>query len=120
MSIKQYDKLVRLHIPEIIRDKGNKPITYSIQLKAPGTLPYLKKKISEEVEELLKAKSRDQIIEEAADVLEIIMTYVGSKGVSPEELVSVAVAKNIKCGPFIDKDETMTVLDSVENNDRDL
>ena len=67
--LKIYNKLVRDNIPEIIINDGCKPITriltdeeYKRELEA---------KLLEEYQEVLKAKTANERIEELADMLEI-------------------------------------------------
>jgi len=99
----RYNKLVRDKIPEIIKGKGETPIThiaddqeYKIRLK---------EKLQEEVAEFLK----DSNAEELADILEVIYALGDNIGVSKEELERIRLKKAEKRGGFKEKiilDET--------------
>ena len=99
----KYNKLVRDKIPEIIKGKGETPIThiaddeeYKIKLK---------EKLIEEIEEFLKESNA----EELADILEVIYAIRDNMGVSTEELEKIRVEKAEKRGGFNKKiilDET--------------
>lgn len=66
MGIKRYNKLVRDHIPRIIRARGLRPVIHTVRSIEYGTR--LADKPQEEVKEYLK--SRDP--EELADILEVV------------------------------------------------
>lgn len=99
------NKLVRDLIPQIISNKGQKPIT-----KVLNEEEYIKEldiKLKEELEEYLA----DDNCEELADMLEVIYAIAKSKGVSQSELESIRVKKFEERGGFDDK----IYLISVEN-----
>lgn len=65
-----YNKLVRDKIPEIINASGKKAnIKY---LKGKKYKEALKNKLVEEVNEFLKAKTKEELLEEFADILEVL------------------------------------------------
>jgi predicted house-cleaning noncanonical NTP pyrophosphatase (MazG superfamily) len=91
------NKLVRDLIPQIISNKGQKPIT-----KVLNEEEYIKEldiKLKEELEEYLA----DDNCEELADMLEVIYAIAKSKGVSQSELESIRVKKFEERGGFDDK-----------------
>ena len=67
---KMYNKLVRDKIPQIIREDGKSCICH--EASGPTLKSYAKKKLIEEVNEFLQ----DPCVEEAADVMEISISYV--------------------------------------------
>ena len=69
--IKEYNKLVRDKIPEIVKAAGEKPIT-TILLDDKAYSEALKEKMREEIEELIKAKEPAKIVEELIDIQELI------------------------------------------------
>ncbi len=99
----KHNKLVRDKIPEIIKQKGNVPITH-----IAGDEEYwekLKKKLREEVNEFLKESSK----EELADILEVVYAICDFMNVDREELESLRKKKAEQRGGFRDRiilDET--------------
>lgn len=65
-----YNKLVRDKIPEII-EKSGKKAKYRV-LEGDELKAALKNKLVEEANELLNAETEEEIIEEIADVLEVL------------------------------------------------
>ncbi|MBZ9577590.1 nucleoside triphosphate pyrophosphohydrolase [Patescibacteria group bacterium] len=99
----KYNKLVRDKIPEIIKQKGDVPITH-----IAGDEEYwqkLKEKLQEEANEFLKESSE----EELADILEIIYAICDFKKIDKEKLESLRKKKAERRGGFKDRiilDET--------------
>ncbi|CQR47513.1 hypothetical protein BN1058_01836 [Paraliobacillus sp. PM-2] len=93
-----YNKLVRDKIPEIIKKDG-KSITTTI-LSDEAYRDSLYKKLLEEVEELIAADSSSEIIEEAADLLEVIEGLVKLNGSSIQEVEQVRANKKDQRGGF--------------------
>ncbi len=65
-----FNKLVRDKIPEIIAKQG-KTVTFRA-LRGEELKQALKDKLIEETQELINAKSEEELIEEIADVLEVL------------------------------------------------
>ena len=95
--MKRYDKLVRDNIPEIMINKGCKPVTRI--LSDEEYLMELNKKLLEEVNEYLS----DNNIEELADIKEVFLAILKAKHISDEELETVRIDKVDKRGAFKDK-----------------
>ena len=90
----RYDKLVRDHIPDIIRAKGE-----SCAAHIADDAEYEAKlfdKLREEAEELI----RDKSIGEIADVLEVIDAITELKGFPKEEIEAVKQKKFEERGGF--------------------
>lgn len=113
MTIKMYDKMVRTRIPKIIKQKGNIPDWKKIT-NADFKEKIFKEKLQEELGEVLEAKSQDELIEELADLTQVIMDYARLHGFDNEDLETVRKAKVIKCGNFDHWDPIY--LKSVQNN----
>ena len=94
MSIKQYNKLVRDRIPEIIEASGKNCVTEI--LSDADYLKMLDAKLDEELAEY----HADQNIEELADLLEVIRACAVARGHSVEELEHVRAEKAAKRGSF--------------------
>jgi predicted house-cleaning noncanonical NTP pyrophosphatase (MazG superfamily) len=89
MKMKEYNKLIRDRIVETIEKDGRIPV-----VKTLDALEYdlqLKKKLVEEVDELLKAEG-ESVLEEMADVYEVLEHLLEVYGISEEDLL-IAKAK---------------------------
>jgi len=113
-EIVEYNKIVRTKMQEIITANGNTPEI--VGYPAADSIDKIKNKIREEVNELIEAKSADLIIEEAADVIQIILDYLRVIEYGPEELEIVRLAKEIKRGSFISENGMISYLSHVQNN----
>lgn len=89
-----YKKLVRDKIPEIIRSKGQKPVTRILDDKE--YVEELVKKLREEVDEFAENHS----VEELADIKEVIIAIRETLGIHAGELEDVRRAKADKSGRF--------------------
>ena len=94
MSIKQYNKLVRDRIPEIIEASGKNCVTEI--LSDADYLELLDAKLDEELAEYHK----DQNVEELADLLEVIYAAAKARGYTLEQLEAVRAEKASKRGAF--------------------
>lgn len=104
--MREYNKLVRLGIPDIIEENGSKPcynvIEQAVLIKA------LKAKIVEEANEVNEASAKDELIEELADISEAIESLMKLIDLADHDLETVKKAKRIKRGGFIKTDSTGT------------
>ena len=94
MSIKEYHKLVRDKIPEIIEGSGK--ICETVILSENEYLQMVDAKLDEELAEYHK----DQNIEELADLLEVIYAAAKARGYTLEQLELVRKEKAEKRGGF--------------------
>ncbi|MFC1686404.1 MazG nucleotide pyrophosphohydrolase domain-containing protein [Patescibacteria group bacterium] len=97
-----FNKLVRDGIPEIIEENGDKPFTHiadDIEFERA-----LEEKLREEIEELIEklnsGEENEEIIKEMADVLEVLYTVCGLKGINVDEIEIVRKKKAEKRGGF--------------------
>ncbi len=99
----EFHKLVRDRIEKIIRKQGKIPVVHT----ASDDEYYrkLKEKLREEVEEF----SKDNSIEELADLLQVIYTILDFKKIPREKLEEVRRAKNDERGKFNDR----VILDEI-------
>lgn len=90
-------KLVRDRIPEIIRADGRVPDVRVLD----GTefAAALRTKLVEEVQEFLSAGPSD-LLDEAADVFEVLLAIVGDHGYTEDHLLAAASAKRGARGGF--------------------
>lgn len=105
-------KIVRSKIPQIIESLGRTP-DVSMESKHTTTAKQLlRDKISEEAEELVEAKSVDDIAEEAGDLIQAVLDYVNiTTGLGEHEIFSVVrTSKNLKRGTFVNEAGMVTIL----------
>lgn len=95
--MKQYNKLVRDKIPEIIQKSG-KCSEYKV-LSDDEYRIELDKKLDEEVSEYREARN----MEELADIMEVLYALCESSGSSIEELERIRKRKAEERGAFKDK-----------------
>ncbi|WP_067726857.1 nucleoside triphosphate pyrophosphohydrolase [Oceanobacillus damuensis] len=97
-----YNKLVRDRIPEIIESSGKDCKTDT--LNQDRYILELKKKLLEEAEEYQQAASKEEALEELADLLEIINTLVQDvHGSTMEEVEKLQSDKAEKRGSYKEK-----------------
>ncbi len=94
----KYNKLVRDKIPEIIESTGDTPIIrildeeeYEIELK---------RKLEEEKEEVMNVETSDEVLEELADMLEVIFSIAMVEGKDEQDLLKIMKTKREKRGAF--------------------
>jgi predicted house-cleaning noncanonical NTP pyrophosphatase (MazG superfamily) len=93
----QPDKLIRDKVPRIMLAKGQQPVT-----RFAGGDEYramLREKLAEESAEACAAGDED-LLEELADVLEVVHALAESVGSSPDELAQRREAKRAERGGF--------------------
>lgn len=94
-------KLIRDRIPEIIRSNGAAATVYRLQ--DPEYVPALLSKLIEESNELALAESRQDRLQEAADVYEVLMAVAQMDGYTMGEVQAAADQKRADRGGFEDK-----------------
>lgn len=94
MAVKQYHKLVRDRIPQIIEATGK-----TCETEILSDADYLKM-IDAKLDEELQEYHRDQNLEELADLVEVIHAAVIARGYTLEELERGRAEKAKKSGRF--------------------
>ena len=94
MSVRQYNKLVRDRIPEIIEASGKRCVWST--LSDEEYLAKLDEKLNEELAEYQESKS----MEELADLLEVVRAVAAARGSSMEEVETIRRDKAVKRGGF--------------------
>lgn len=95
---KKYNKLVRDKIPQIIENNNEHPV-----IRILSESEYLKelcKKLFEESSEVENSKDSKEMLEELADVLEIIKSIAILQNSSLEGIIEIAREKEEKRGGF--------------------
>jgi predicted house-cleaning noncanonical NTP pyrophosphatase (MazG superfamily) len=95
----EYPKLVRDKIPQIIIEADGRAVPVRT-LELEEFINYLKKKAVEEAEELEATESDSHLLEEIADLREILDTLEAAKGFTPEQVKTVQDEKRTKRGGF--------------------
>lgn len=90
-------KLVRDKVADIVAEQGRKPM--SRQLENEEFISELKKKLAEETAELPGTKPED-ILDELADIQEVLNVLLSVLGISREDLDRARETKNNKVGDF--------------------
>jgi predicted house-cleaning noncanonical NTP pyrophosphatase (MazG superfamily) len=105
-----YNKLVRDRIPEVISKSGKQSVTrilsddeYKLELQ---------KKLGEEIQEYIEATTDISVIEELADLLELIHAAAELHGSSIEDLERVRQKKAEQRGGFKEKIFLVEVTDA--------
>lgn len=92
------EKLVRDRIPDLIAEPGSEVEVLTLNRKDHITA--LKDKLQEEVAELLRATSREEIIDEIADVKEVLDALILKLAISQTEVDEAKRNKCFKNGGF--------------------
>lgn len=95
---KVFNKLVRDKIPDIIIDNDLVPITRVLDDDEYRTELY--KKLLEEANEVIGAKTPDEISEELADVLEVLRSIAKLNNTKLDNIIEIANQKKSKRGGF--------------------
>lgn len=98
---KIYNKLVRDNIPDIIEKDGEIPVTRILLDSEYRTELY--KKLLEECNELISAKTSDDIIGEASDVFEVLSAISELEGSNIDKVIETSKKKRLKRGRFTKK-----------------
>lgn len=107
-----YKKLIRDRIAEIIKKDGHKP-KVRIMDKKEYVLE-LKKKVLEEAKELIKASSKEEIVNELSDLWELMESVAKTNRIKISEIKKLKIIKNKKRGGFKKK----LFLEYVMENDK--
>lgn len=94
MARREYDKLVRDRIPEIIASEGRTPDWDAVDSET--ALKYLEKKLGEECTEYRESGEADEL----ADVVEVVRGILYHRKMTWEELESIRIGKYEKRGGF--------------------
>jgi len=94
----KYHKLVRDTIPELIRDNGEKPVVRKMSVKEFKN--EIRKKLIEEVTELVHATDRQSLLEELADIQEVLIALYEVEHIECSDVTKAARAKRKVRGSF--------------------
>ena len=108
----KYNKIIRVKIPEIIEQNG-KSCKYDVVDKHSLDKSMLFDKMKEEIYEVGKADSQEEIVAELGDVFEVFQALCAYHNVELDEVISAAEAKNATNGKFITEDRKFLILKEV-------
>lgn len=103
--MKEYKKLVRDKIPDIIKSNGNIPITRT--LSDEEYCECLAKKLLEETQEFLS----DETTEELVDIYEVVLAILKQKNITLETFEKIRKQKLLERGGFDNKIFLDSVID---------
>ncbi len=92
------NKLVRDKIVQIMQEHGSK--LYHIKLEDKEFIKQLKIKLLEEASEVAHASSKNELLEEMADLLEVFQTLTQACEISPKEITAFQKKKREEKGGF--------------------
>lgn len=113
---KYYNKLVRDSIPYIIAENGKTVVFRKIEGEELKTA--LKNKLTEEVNELINAKTRGSIIEEIVDIRDIlhkIQVTLPDIPIEDSEILACETAKLLDKGKFHNNYFLISAEDDAQN-----
>jgi predicted house-cleaning noncanonical NTP pyrophosphatase (MazG superfamily) len=94
----EFDKLVRDEVPDVIISRGERAAT--IKLGGDALILALKRKLVEEAFEALDTNSGAALLEELADIVEVVRAVAIELGVSHAQVETVRKSKARKRGAF--------------------
>ena len=96
-----FNKLVRDNIPNIIENNGEKAITRILSDKEYRVELY--KKLLEESQEVINSQDTEDILEELAEVLEVLKSIAELENRNLDDVIEIANQKRLKRGGFSKK-----------------
>lgn len=97
-TMKVYNKLIRDRIPEIIKKDGN--TADIIILSKEEFKQAIKEKLIEEATEVLNAHNRDEVLNELADLQEVMDTIKEMYNINTLEINTIQAVKALHRGKF--------------------
>ena len=107
---KEYNKLVRDRVPDLLRKKGIKYETCT--LSTEGYRQALRQKLMEEAKEVAEA-SEVNLAEEIGDLLEVIDALMEVYGIQHEEVALAQDEKRAEKGNFEEQVQLVWIEDSL-------
>lgn len=109
----EFNKLIRNKLPELMRNEG--VVLFTKELSNEEYIDFLKEKIIEEAKEVREASSKDKLVIELADVIEVIHAIAKSNDISLEEIEQERQKKREVNGYF-DADSYIKYIEVSEDN----
>lgn len=96
---KEFNKLVRDKIPEIIEENDEYSLTRTLNDKEYEKALY--DKLLEEANEVINANKKEETEEELADLLEVVRAIANFKNIDVSDVEKLRISKKKKRGVFI-------------------
>ncbi len=93
----KYEKLVRDRIPEIIKGKGETPITHIAEMEE------FQRKLREKLDEEIREFDEKPSVEELADIVEVLESLAKAHDISWENMLDIKKKKADERGGFSQK-----------------
>ena len=93
-----FNKLVRDNIPDKIKSNGEEAVIRVLDLDEYKVELY--KKLDEEKNEIINSKNKEELIEELADLSEVLDAIMSVNDISSEQVNDVKKEKRLKRGGF--------------------
>lgn len=107
-----FNKLVRDNIPDKIKNNGEEAVTRVLSIEEYKIELY--KKLEEEKNEVINSKNKEELIEELADLLEVLDAIMSVDNISKEQVNNVKEEKRLKRGGF---DKRIYLEKTISNKD---
>ncbi len=95
---KEFNKLVRDKIPELIEEKGEYSLTRTLNEKEYEKALY--DKLLEEASEVINTNKKEETEEELADLLEVVRAIADFKNIDVSDVEKLRISKKKKRGGF--------------------
>lgn len=103
MTIRRFrvEKLIRDRLPELMRAQGLR--VFDRRMETGEFIARLKEKLIEEAREAAASETRGDLVEELADLAEVIAALARAAEIPPEEVERVRLEKRDERGGFDDR-----------------
>lgn len=103
MAIRRFrvEKLIRDRLPQIMRDQSL--TVFDRRMDTGEFIARLKEKLVEESREAAASDTRADLIEELADLAEVVAALTDAAGITPDEIEAVRLKKHAERGGFEDR-----------------
>ena len=103
MAVRRFrvEKLIRDRLPQIMRDQGL--TVFDRRMETDEFIARLKDKLVEEAREAAASGDRADLVEELADLAEVIAALTTAAGITQDEIEALRLKKRIERGGFDDR-----------------
>lgn len=100
MAVRRFrvEKLIRDRLPQMMRDQGL--TVFDRRMETGEFVARLKEKLIEEAREAAASDTREELVEELADLAEVITALTATAEITPDEIEAVRLKKRAERGGF--------------------